>query len=77
MAAVRFVAIGDSFTEGVGDELHDGSVRGWADLAAQGWWVLRFSAAFVERQPGEVRRRILAAVALREAQARWAQPPRT
>ena len=37
MAAVRFVAIGDSFTEGVGDELPDGSVRGWADIAAQGW----------------------------------------
>jgi lysophospholipase L1-like esterase len=37
MASVRFVAIGDSFTEGVGDELPDGSVRGWADLVAQGW----------------------------------------
>lgn len=37
MASVRFVAIGDSFTEGVGDELDDGTVRGWADLAAQGW----------------------------------------
>lgn len=37
MAEVRFVAIGDSFTEGVGDELPDGSVRGWADIAAQGW----------------------------------------
>ncbi|GAA5027643.1 SGNH/GDSL hydrolase family protein [Microbacterium fluvii] len=37
MDAVRFVAIGDSFTEGVGDELPDGHVRGWADLAAQGW----------------------------------------
>ncbi|MGB4136458.1 MAG: SGNH/GDSL hydrolase family protein [Microbacterium sp.] len=37
MAAVRFVAIGDSFTEGVGDELPDGRVRGWADIAAQGW----------------------------------------
>lgn len=34
---MRFVAIGDSFTEGVGDELPDGTVRGWADLAAQGW----------------------------------------
>lgn len=33
---IRFVAIGDSFTEGVGDELPDGSVRGWADLVAQG-----------------------------------------
>lgn len=37
MATVRFVAIGDSFTEGVGDERPDGSPRGWADLVAQGW----------------------------------------
>lgn len=36
MAAIRYVAIGDSFTEGVGDERTDGSVRGWADLVAQG-----------------------------------------
>lgn len=35
-AAIRYVAIGDSFTEGVGDERPDGSVRGWADLVAQG-----------------------------------------
>lgn len=35
-AVVRYVALGDSFTEGVGDELPDGSVRGWADLVAQG-----------------------------------------
>lgn len=34
---VRYVAIGDSFTEGVGDELPDGRVRGWADLTARGW----------------------------------------
>ncbi len=33
---IRYVAIGDSFTEGVGDDLPDGSVRGWADLVAQG-----------------------------------------
>ena len=31
-----YAAIGDSFTEGVGDELPDGSARGWADLVAQG-----------------------------------------
>lgn len=31
------MAIGDSFTEGVGDELPDGRVRGWADLVAEGW----------------------------------------
>ncbi len=37
MASVRFVAVGDSFTEGVGDELPDGTVRGWADLVAHGW----------------------------------------
>jgi len=44
---VRFVAIGDSFTEGVGDVLPDGSMRGWADLVAAG-----LSVALAER--GEV-----------------------
>lgn len=34
--AIRYVAIGDSFTEGVGDESADGAVRGWADLVAMG-----------------------------------------
>jgi lysophospholipase L1-like esterase len=33
---VRYAAIGDSFTEGIGDELPDGSPRGWADLVAAG-----------------------------------------
>ena len=31
-----FAAIGDSFTEGVGDEPAEGVVRGWADFVAQG-----------------------------------------
>lgn len=31
-----YAAIGDSFSEGVGDERPDGTVRGWADLVAQG-----------------------------------------
>lgn len=31
-----FVAVGDSFTEGVGDDLPGGTVRGWADLVALG-----------------------------------------
>lgn len=35
-SAVRFVALGDSFTEGVGDVRPDGSVRGWADRVAEG-----------------------------------------
>ena len=32
----RFVALGDSFTEGLGDPYPDGSWRGWADRVAQG-----------------------------------------
>src|ERR1700712_514406 len=32
----RYVAIGDSFTEGLGDNLPDGTERGWADLVAAG-----------------------------------------
>jgi lysophospholipase L1-like esterase len=32
----HYVAIGDSFTEGLGDSLPDGSERGWADLVAAG-----------------------------------------
>jgi len=32
-----FIAIGDSFTEGVGDDLPDGKVRGWADFVALGF----------------------------------------
>ncbi|SEB43209.1 Lysophospholipase L1 [Paramicrobacterium humi] len=31
-----YVALGDSFTEGVGDDMPDGSVRGWADFVALG-----------------------------------------
>ena len=31
-----YIAIGDSFTEGVGDDLPDGRQRGWADLVALG-----------------------------------------
>jgi lysophospholipase L1-like esterase len=33
---MRYVAIGDSFTEGMGDERADGTPRGWADLVAVG-----------------------------------------
>ncbi|HKS99555.1 MAG TPA: SGNH/GDSL hydrolase family protein [Rugosimonospora sp.] len=34
MAWRRFVAIGDSFTEGMSDAYPDGTYRGWADLVA-------------------------------------------
>jgi lysophospholipase L1-like esterase len=35
-ARVRYAAVGDSFTEGVGDEPEQGVLRGWADLVAAG-----------------------------------------
>ncbi|CAM3890654.1 SGNH/GDSL hydrolase family protein [Kibdelosporangium persicum] len=35
MNEYRFVATGDSFTEGVGDPAPDGTLRGWADRFAQ------------------------------------------
>ncbi|HYH32428.1 MAG TPA: SGNH/GDSL hydrolase family protein, partial [Pseudonocardia sp.] len=38
---MRYAAIGDSFTEGVGDELPDGTVRGWADRVAAGFAAAR------------------------------------
>lgn len=36
MIVGSYAAIGDSFTEGMGDELPDGTPRGWADLVALG-----------------------------------------
>lgn len=36
MTEIRYVALGDSFTEGVGDERPDGTVAGWADYVAEG-----------------------------------------
>jgi lysophospholipase L1-like esterase len=36
MQAMRYVAVGDSFTEGVGDWRADGAPRGWADRVAEG-----------------------------------------
>ncbi|HTJ66495.1 MAG TPA: SGNH/GDSL hydrolase family protein [Actinospica sp.] len=45
--AVRtFVAVGDSFTEGLADELGDGGYRGWADLVAQRLAVLEPELAY-------------------------------
>ncbi|MEV4253864.1 SGNH/GDSL hydrolase family protein [Spirillospora sp. NPDC049652] len=43
MAWTRYVAIGDSFSEGIGDEYPDGSPRGWAD---------RLAEALAEREDG-------------------------
>ena len=44
----RYVAMGDSFTEGVGDVRPDGGLRGWADLVALGL----AAASAARREPG-------------------------
>jgi lysophospholipase L1-like esterase len=56
MDEIRYVALGDSFTEGVGDDLPDGRVRGWADLVAQG---LAASGARVKYANLAIRGRLL------------------
>ncbi len=33
---MRYAAVGDSYSEGLGDELPDGTMRGWTDLVAAG-----------------------------------------
>ncbi|MSS83894.1 SGNH/GDSL hydrolase family protein [Actinomycetaceae bacterium WB03_NA08] len=43
-----YVAIGDSFTEGLGDPRQDGTLRGWADRVAEG---LAFHKSTVDNDP--------------------------
>lgn len=66
------VAVGDSFTEGMSDELPDGSYRGWADLLA---------ARLAAREPGfryanlAVRGKLIGQIAEEQAPSppRWAR----
>ena len=73
---MRFVAIGDSFTEGVGDVRPDGGLRGWADLVAAG-----LSAALAERgEPVEyanlaIRGRLLRPIVTGQLEAALALDP--
>jgi lysophospholipase L1-like esterase len=70
---VRYVAVGDSFTEGVGDELGDGSVRGWADLVAGG--LAAASEEPVEYANLAVRGRLLAPIVTEQVPAALALDP--
>lgn len=72
---MRFVAIGDSFTEGVGDELPDGSLRGWADLVAAGLAGARGEP--VEYANLAVRGRLMATVVTGQLDAALALAPTT
>ncbi|HWS37869.1 MAG TPA: SGNH/GDSL hydrolase family protein [Actinoplanes sp.] len=59
----RYVAIGDSFTEGLGDTRPDGTERGWADLVAAGLAAsLATSGETVEYANLAIRGRLLAPI---------------
>jgi lysophospholipase L1-like esterase len=73
MAFTRYIAIGDSFTEGVGDTYPNGGERGWADLVAHGLAVAggeQFRYANLA-----IRGRLLAPIAGEQMDAAIAQHP--
>ncbi|WP_200330690.1 SGNH/GDSL hydrolase family protein [Leucobacter sp. L43] len=72
-APIRYVAIGDSFTEGVGDERPDGSVRGWADLVAQG--LADATGAAVDYANLAIRGRLLAPIIAEQLEPALALQP--
>lgn len=73
MGFSSYVAVGDSFTEGVGDELPDGAVRGWADLVALG--LALASAETVTYANLAIRGRLLAPIAGPQMDAAIAMRP--
>lgn len=72
-AVIRYVAIGDSFTEGVGDEVGDGSVRGWADLVAQG--LADSTGQAVQYANLAIRGKLLSAIVAEQLEAALALSP--
>lgn len=73
MGFSSYVAVGDSFTEGVGDDLPDGAVRGWADLVALG--LALASAETVTYANLAIRGRLLAPIAGPQMDAAIAMRP--
>ncbi len=73
MTFSSYVAIGDSFTEGYGDERDDGTPRGWADLVAQG--LALASTEPVSYANLAIRGRLLAPIAGEQMDAAIAQRP--
>lgn len=71
---MHFAAIGDSFTEGVGDEGPDGSTRGWADLVAAG--LARHRGEPIAYANLAVRGRLLAPIVTEQLDAALALDPR-
>ena len=64
---MRYVAVGDSFTEGVGDWRPDGTPRGWADRVAEG--LAAYSDEPVTYANLAIRGRLLVPIATRPS--RW------
>jgi lysophospholipase L1-like esterase len=71
---VRIACVGDSFTEGVGDERPDGSVRGWSDRVAEGLAVHGGEHVFYANFA--IRGRLLAAIAGEQMDAALSLSPR-
>ncbi len=69
---VRYVAIGDSFTEGVGDEPDGVNPRGWADLVAAG---LAVEHGDVEYANLAIRGRLLEPIATEQVDAALSMDP--
>jgi lysophospholipase L1-like esterase len=69
---VRYVAVGDSFTEGVGGALVGERVRGWADLVADG---LALHHGHIEYANLAIRGRLLAPIATEQVDAALALDP--
>jgi lysophospholipase L1-like esterase len=70
---MRYVAIGDSFTEGLGDERADGSQRGWADLVAAG--LASATGAEVQYANFAIRGRLMEPIATEQLDAALALSP--
>ncbi|TQS44689.1 SGNH/GDSL hydrolase family protein [Cryptosporangium phraense] len=69
---MRYAAIGDSFTEGVGDVRPDGTLRGWADRVAEG---LAAAAPPVEYANLAIRGRLLRPIVTGQLDAALALDP--
>ena len=70
---IRYAAIGDSFTEGLGDTLPDGTERGWADLVAAG--LAAGAGQTIEYANFAIRGRLLAPIVGEQLEAALALSP--
>ena len=73
MDFTSYIALGDSFTEGYGDELPDGTPRGWADFVAIG--LAAASTVTVSYANLAIRGRKLAPIVTEQLDAALAQHP--